>query len=201
MLSYHIARSCPHSREWDYVEHVQQVLGILEAILKFCWAQLVQLITCTHLRPISFLSSYLLTLASGTELAMKLSLKSLRLKSAPLYGQMPWDYGLGMGRQRLHHRVSFIHTCYLRKRVSLENLYGKDDGTSLEKSTLAPALWLSGQVRALYYCGPGFPRFGSQVQTWHHSSGHTEVASHTPQLEGPTTKIYNYVLGGCGEKK
>ena len=22
-----------------------------------------------------------------------------------------------------------------------------------------------------------------------------------PQLEGPTTKIYNYVLGGLGEKK
>ncbi len=22
-----------------------------------------------------------------------------------------------------------------------------------------------------------------------------------PQLEGPTTKIYNYVLGGFGEKK
>ena len=31
--------------------------------------------------------------------------------------------------------------------------------------------------------------------------GHVEVASHVPQLEGPTTKIYNYVLGGFGEKK
>ena len=28
-----------------------------------------------------------------------------------------------------------------------------------------------------------------------------EAASHMPQLEGPTTKIYNYVLGGFGEKK
>ena len=33
-------------------------------------------------------------------------------------------------------------------------------------------------------------------------SSHAEVASHTPQLEGPTTKnIYNYVPGSFGEKK
>ena len=31
--------------------------------------------------------------------------------------------------------------------------------------------------------------------------GHVEAVSHMPQLEGPTTKIYNYVLGGFGEKK
>ena len=49
--------------------------------------------------------------------------------------------------------------------------------------------------------GPGFCRVGSWAQTWHHSSGHVEAASHVPQLEGPTTKIYNYVLGGFGEKK
>ena len=36
---------------------------------------------------------------------------------------------------------------------------------------------------------------------WHHSSGHGEVASHMPQLEGPTTKIYNYVMGGVGGEK
>ena len=39
------------------------------------------------------------------------------------------------------------------------------------------------------------------MQTWHHSSGHAEAVSHMPQVEGPTTKIYNYVLGGFGEKK
>ena len=33
------------------------------------------------------------------------------------------------------------------------------------------------------------------------SSGHAEVASHTAQPEGPATRIYNYVLGGFGEKK
>ena len=32
-------------------------------------------------------------------------------------------------------------------------------------------------------------------------SGHVEAASHMTQLEGSTTKIYNYVLGGLGEKK
>ena len=48
---------------------------------------------------------------------------------------------------------------------------------------------------------PGFRWFGSWARTWHHSSGHVEVASHVSQLEGPITKIYNYVLGGFGEKK
>ena len=28
-----------------------------------------------------------------------------------------------------------------------------------------------------------------------------EVASHIEKLEGPTTRIYNYVLGGFGKKK
>ena len=31
-------------------------------------------------------------------------------------------------------------------------------------------------------------------------SGHAEAASHMPQLEGPIARIYNYVLGGFGEK-
>ena len=38
------------------------------------------------------------------------------------------------------------------------------------------------------------------AQTWHCSSGHTEVASHMPQPEALTTRIYNCVLGGFGEK-
>ena len=61
---------------------------------------------------------------------------------------------------------------------------------------LAP--WPSGWVRALCCGGPGF---GSRVRTWHHSSGHVEVASHIPQLEGPATKIYNCVQGEFGEIK
>ena len=32
-------------------------------------------------------------------------------------------------------------------------------------------------------------------------SGHVEEASHMPQLEGPTTKIYYYVPGRLGEIK
>ena len=31
--------------------------------------------------------------------------------------------------------------------------------------------------------------------------GHVEAASHVLQLEGPTTIIYNYILGEFGEKK
>ena len=47
----------------------------------------------------------------------------------------------------------------------------------------------------------GFHCLGSWARTWHRSSGHAEVASHMPQLEGPTTKICYYVLEGFGEKK
>ena len=37
--------------------------------------------------------------------------------------------------------------------------------------------------------------------TWHRSSGHIEAVSHMPRLEGPATKIYNYVPGGFSEIK
>ena len=63
---------------------------------------------------------------------------------------------------------------------------------------LGPSPWPCGEVCALRFGGPGF---GSWARTWHPSLGHVEVASHMPLLEGPTTKIYNYVLGGFGEKK
>ena len=64
-----------------------------------------------------------------------------------------------------------------------------------------PAPWPSGLVRS-FHCGqPGFRQFRSRVPTWHRSLGHVEAASHIPQLERPSTKIYNYLLGGFGEKK
>ena len=64
---------------------------------------------------------------------------------------------------------------------------------------LAP--WPSGWVHALCFGSPGFRQFGSWAQTWHCSSGHAEATSHIAQPEGLTTRIYNYVLGGFGEKK
>ena len=36
---------------------------------------------------------------------------------------------------------------------------------------------------------------------WDGLSGPAEAASHVPQLEGLTTKIYNYVLGEFEERK
>ena len=48
---------------------------------------------------------------------------------------------------------------------------------------------------------PGVSRFRSRAWTWHRSSGHAEAASHTAQPEALMTRIYNYVLGGFGEKK
>ena len=48
---------------------------------------------------------------------------------------------------------------------------------------------------------PWFRQFGAWARTWHHSSGHIEVASHMPQLEGPTTKNIQLSTGGIwGEK-
>ena len=61
------------------------------------------------------------------------------------------------------------------------------------------AEWLSCMLR---FGSPEFHQFVSWVRSRPHSSGHAVAASHMPQLEGPTTKkIYNYILGGCGEKK
>ena len=37
--------------------------------------------------------------------------------------------------------------------------------------------------------------------TWHRLSSHAEAASHIAEPEGPTTRMYNYVLGGFGEEK
>ena len=47
----------------------------------------------------------------------------------------------------------------------------------------------------------GFTSLDPGHGTWHCSPSHAEVASHIAQPEGPTAKIYNYVLGGFGEKK
>ena len=47
----------------------------------------------------------------------------------------------------------------------------------------------------------GFAGSDSGHRPTHHSSGHAEAASHIAEPEGPTTRIYNYVLGGFGEKK
>ena len=49
--------------------------------------------------------------------------------------------------------------------------------------------------------GSGFHQFESWAWRWHRSSSHAEAASYMLELEGPTTKIYNYVSGCFGEKK
>ena len=54
-------------------------------------------------------------------------------------------------------------------------------------------------------CSPlvvqGFTGSDPGLQTWHRSSSHAEAVSHIAELEVPTPRIYNYVLGGFGEKK
>ena len=60
---------------------------------------------------------------------------------------------------------------------------------------------LRGRVVKFARSAAGGPGFGSWAQTWHCSSGHVEVASHIPQLEGHATKIYNCVQRWFGEIK
>ena len=60
------------------------------------------------------------------------------------------------------------------------------------------AKWLSS---CLCFGHPGLHQFRSWLPTWHHSQSHAEAASHIAQPEGSTTRIYNHVLGGFGEKK
>ena len=47
----------------------------------------------------------------------------------------------------------------------------------------------------------GFASFAPGRQHGKHSSCHAEAASHIAEPEAPTTRIYNYVLGGFGEKE
>ena len=56
-------------------------------------------------------------------------------------------------------------------------------------------------VHTLHFGSPGFRRFRSWPWTWHRSSSRAEAVSHKAQPEALTTRIYNYVLRGFGEKK
>ena len=85
--------------------------------------------------------------------------------------------------------------------ISVSGVHTMYNSFPLRMSRTGAALWPSGYVRMLHCGSSGIHRFGSWAWTWHHSSGHTGVASHVPQLEGPTTKRYNHVLGGFREKK
>ena len=48
---------------------------------------------------------------------------------------------------------------------------------------------------------PRVHQFRSWAWTWQFSSSHAGVLPHIEELEAPTTRINNYVLGGFGEKK
>ena len=48
---------------------------------------------------------------------------------------------------------------------------------------------------------PGFPSSDPGHRPMHCSSSHTVVASHIEELEGLTTRIYNYILGQAEKKK
>ena len=61
--------------------------------------------------------------------------------------------------------------------------------------------WPHGQV-VQFSCSSSVAQgFASWVRTQHRSSSHAEAVSHIVKLEGPTTRIYNYILGGFGEKR
>ena len=80
----------------------------------------------------------------------------------------------------------------LRPKLTFRNQKSRNQGAR------PVAEWLSSHTRLRQ---PRFCQFGSWVQTWHHSSGLAEAASHIVQTEGPKTRIHNHVLGSFGEKK
>ena len=53
----------------------------------------------------------------------------------------------------------------------------------------------------LSFRSPGFTGSDPESGPTHHSSRHAMVASHREELEGLTTRTYNYVLGLWGGKK
>ena len=57
------------------------------------------------------------------------------------------------------------------------------------------------QVRTLCFGSPEFTGSDPGHGPTHCSSSHAVVASYIEKLEGPTTRIYNYVLGLWGGKK
>ena len=60
------------------------------------------------------------------------------------------------------------------------------------------ALWLSSRAPLWWL---GFASLDPGCGLTHHSSSHAVAASHIEELEGITTRIYNYVLGLWGGKK
>ena len=73
---------------------------------------------------------------------------------------------------------------------------------NVKRKLSGPAPWPGGQVHVLCFGGLGFHWFRSWARTWHHSSGHAEVASNIAQSEALTPTIYNCALGGLwGEEK
>ena len=82
----------------------------------------------------------------------------------------------------------------IRKQNLILKTLHREDKKPLTLGVSPVAEWLSSHA-------PLWRPRVSPVSPWHLSSSHAEVASHMPQLEGPTTKTYNYVLGRFGEKK
>ena len=60
------------------------------------------------------------------------------------------------------------------------------------------AEWLSS--RALLW-RPEFASSDGRHGPTHRSSGHAVAVSHIEELEGPTTRMHDHVLGGFGEEK
>ena len=69
----------------------------------------------------------------------------------------------------------------------------------IKRKMREPALWLS--VMRSAWAVQGFASSDPGRGHGTGSSGHAEVASYIAQPEALTTRMYNYVLGGFGEKK
>ena len=123
-----------------------------------------------------------------------------------------WEPEVSKGAERgdrlLHsflcrHHVSkkhFLPSLLFSSSFPLTHLYtllGKSD--FFKKEFEGPTPWPNG--KACSSLAAQGSQFRSCARTWHRWSGHAEAASHMAQPEGRTTRIYNYLLRGFGEKK
>ena len=77
---------------------------------------------------------------------------------------------------------------------------GLKEITYIKSGPRGPALWHSGWVCVLCFSGLGSAGLDPGHRPTHHSSSQAVVASHMEELEGLTTRIYNYILELWGEK-
>ena len=83
--------------------------------------------------------------------------------------------------------------------ISLFDYAMSYDRIDFRKERLEPALWPTGEVHTLYFCGPGFAGLDPGRRPTHRSSSHAVVASHIEEYDdlrlGYTAMYWGFKIG------